>query len=500
MNESTATGASGTPAIEVEDLGKCYRIYDQPRDRIKQALWRSRRRYFREFWALRHVSFTVARGESVGIVGRNGSGKSTLLQLICGTLTPTEGRVRTGGRVAALLELGSGFNPEFTGIENVYLNASLLGLRRQEVDARLDAILAFADIGDFAGQPVKTYSSGMAVRLAFAVMAHVDADVLVVDEALSVGDAYFMQKCMRFIHRFREHGCLLVVSHDAATLTAVCDRALLISQGRLQRIGTAKAISEEYIRDLHADLPGGNGGSGHQGHGGEGVGSQSLGSEGGGDDSRSGSGSGGDNGAGDGAPGAGADHLAAQARAAEAWIDYRREAINSSNLANFLEITQFDTALQGSESFGNGEASVRDVRLLDGRTGRPLLVALGGERVCLLIEGVAHRDIAQPIIGFLLRNEKGIVLLGDNTNNGWGGQGATAVRAGQRYGASFEFTLPLLPAGSYSITAALARGDQRSHTQLHWLHDALIFHSTSTPVAAGLVGVAMHSIRFHPPT
>ena len=197
-------------AIRVTNLSKCYQIYENPRDRLKQfvvprvkhAFGRQSCNYYREFWALRDVSFEVKRGETVGIIGRNGSGKSTLLQMICGTLTPTNGTVETSGRVAALLELGSGFNPEFTGRENVYMNGAVLGLSKEEIDARFNDIAEFADIGDFIEQPVKTYSSGMMVRLAFAVIAHVDADILVIDEALAVGDTFFTQKCMRFLRNF----------------------------------------------------------------------------------------------------------------------------------------------------------------------------------------------------------------------------------------------------------------------------------------------------------
>jgi lipopolysaccharide transport system ATP-binding protein len=176
-------------AIEVENLGKFYRIFNQPKDRILEWAWRGKKSYSREFWALRGLSFQLKRGETVGIVGRNGSGKSTLLQLICGTLSPSQGRIQTQGRIAALLELGSGFNPEFTGRENVQLNAMLMGLSRAEIEQKFDAILSFADIGDFIDQPVKTYSSGMMLRLAFAVQAQVDPDILIVDEALAVGDA-----------------------------------------------------------------------------------------------------------------------------------------------------------------------------------------------------------------------------------------------------------------------------------------------------------------------
>lgn len=193
-------------AIKVENLSKCYQIYEQPHDRLKQSLLPriqraigfQPRQYYREFWSLKGVSFEVKKGETVGVIGRNGGGKSTLLQIICGTLSPTAGKIACYGRIAALLELGSGFNPEFTGRENVYLNASVLGLTKEEIDARFDDIVEFADINDFIEQPVKNYSSGMMVRLAFAVAIHVDADILVVDEALSVGDVYFVQKCMRF--------------------------------------------------------------------------------------------------------------------------------------------------------------------------------------------------------------------------------------------------------------------------------------------------------------
>ncbi|MGH7114089.1 MAG: ABC transporter ATP-binding protein, partial [Stellaceae bacterium] len=219
------------PAISVIGLSKCYTIYNAPQDRLKQAIMPRLARaaapfaravgknlvepvFFRHHWALRAVSFEIDRGETLGVIGRNGAGKSTLLQLICGTLSPTSGTVSVNGRVGALLELGSGFNPDFTGRENVYLNATVLGLTTREIDARLDDIIAFADIGSFIDQPIKTYSSGMAMRLAFAVIAHIDADILIIDEALAVGDAFFQQKCMRWLRRFREHGTVLFCGHD----------------------------------------------------------------------------------------------------------------------------------------------------------------------------------------------------------------------------------------------------------------------------------------------
>ena len=241
-------------AIKVEGLGKSYHIYDRPQDRLKQPIYSTLRRVlgktsnplYRKFWALKNISFEIFKGDTIGIIGINGSGKSTLLQLICGTLNPTEGKISSNGRIAALLELGSGFNPEFTGKENVYLNASLLGLSKTETDKRFKSIVDFAEIGEFIDQPVKHYSSGMMVRLAFAVIAHVDADILVIDEALAVGDAVFTQKCMRFIRGFQLKGTLLFVSHDSNAVNSLCNKALWLSDGHLIGYGKAPDITKEY--------------------------------------------------------------------------------------------------------------------------------------------------------------------------------------------------------------------------------------------------------------
>lgn len=228
-------------AIRVSKLSKCYRIYDQPHDRLKQSIYprlqrlvgKRPKQYFREFWALHDVSFEVKRGQTVGIIGKNGSGKSTMLQLICGTLNPTSGSIETNGRIAALLELGSGFNPEFTGRENVYMNAAVLGLSREETEARFDEIAAFADIGDFIEQPVKTYSSGMYVRLAFSVAINVKPDILIVDEALSVGDGAFQLQCMTRLKEIQGSGAtILFVSHDLSSIGRLCTGAVIIDRGR----------------------------------------------------------------------------------------------------------------------------------------------------------------------------------------------------------------------------------------------------------------------------
>lgn len=243
-------------AITVEGLSKCYQIYENPRDRLKQFFSPRLRRatglppkqYFREFWALRDVGFEIRKGETVGIIGRNGAGKSTLLQIICGTLTPTTGSVRTHGRIAALLELGSGFNPEFSGRDNVYMNAALLGLSKQEIDDKYESIVEFADIGDFVDQPVKTYSSGMTVRLAFAVQAQVEPDILIVDEALAVGDAKFQARCFDRLRQLKDNGTsILLVTHSTEQIVTHCSRAILLSGGGVLEAGEPRQVANRYL-------------------------------------------------------------------------------------------------------------------------------------------------------------------------------------------------------------------------------------------------------------
>lgn len=234
-------------AIQAENLGKCYRIFRSPRARLAQSFLGERRRLYEEIWALRGVSFSMPSGTTLGVVGRNGSGKSTLLQLLCGTLSPSEGSLRCEGRVAGLLELGSGFNPEFNGLENVFLNASLLGLNRCEIEEKLDAILAFADIGEYVNQPVKTYSSGMALRLAFAVQANIDPDILIVDEALAVGDELFQKKCYARLSQLKASGTsILLVTHSCAQIIQHCDQALLLHKGRPQLLGKPSLVTTTY--------------------------------------------------------------------------------------------------------------------------------------------------------------------------------------------------------------------------------------------------------------
>jgi len=259
--DSTIVNTANDIAIRVTNLSKCYQIYDSPRDRLKQfvvpkfqQLTRQQsKQYFREFWALQNVSFEVKKGKTIGIIGRNGSGKSTLLQIICGTLTPTCGTVETNGRIAALLELGAGFNFEFTGRENVYMNGALLGLSKQEIDIRFDEIAAFADIGQFIEQPVKTYSSGMIVRLAFAVAVNVEPQILIVDEALSVGDELFQRKCFSRIETIKNSGAtILFVSHSASMINQLCDEAILLDHGNLLQQATPRSVTKYYHQLIFA--------------------------------------------------------------------------------------------------------------------------------------------------------------------------------------------------------------------------------------------------------
>lgn len=245
---------SSSFAIQAQHLGKAFQLYDKPIDRLKQMLMRGRKRYFKEFAALHDVSFDLRKGEVLGLVGRNGAGKSTLLQLICGTLTPSGGQVSVHGRVAALLELGAGFNPDFTGQENIYLNASILGLSKAEIDARYDAIVEFSGIADFIHQPVKTYSSGMYVRLAFSIATSVDPDILVIDEALSVGDGAFARKSFDRIMRLKEKGAtILFCSHSVYQIEALCTRALWLDKGVVQLLGDPATVVAGYQAFLDRD-------------------------------------------------------------------------------------------------------------------------------------------------------------------------------------------------------------------------------------------------------
>jgi lipopolysaccharide transport system ATP-binding protein len=409
---------------------------------------------------LRDVSLAVHQGETVGVIGRNGSGKSTLLQIICGTLTPTTGRVTTTGRVAALLELGAGFNPEFTGRENVYLNASVLGLEHAEIDARFDSIVAFSEIGDFIDQPVKTYSSGMYVRLAFAVIAHVDADVLVIDEALAVGDFFFTQKCMRFLRGFMARGTVIFVSHDTTAVQSLCDRAVWIEHGEIRFIGSAKDASERYLEAVY---------EAQQGSVVLPVAEESAPVD---------------------SPVGNAPAESPAPESVDESQDLRLAWLNCSPFRNDIEIFAFDPTAAG---FGTGDGRITSVRLTDPE-GRPYAWVVGGEAVTLMVQATASSRIDAPIIGFLVRDRLGQALFGDNTYLVYR-DAPRVMRPGESVTARFEFRMPVLPSGDYSVTVALAAGTQQDHVQHHWMHDALIFRSHSTSVHQGLIGIPMKTIE-----
>jgi lipopolysaccharide transport system ATP-binding protein len=438
--------SSNDIVIKVDHLSKMYQMYNQPQDRLKQFVFprlqriigRQPKTYFHEFWALNDVSFEVKKGETVGIIGRNGSGKSTLLQLICGTLTPTGGSVQTNGRIAALLELGSGFNPEFTGRENVFLNGAVLGLTNDEINARFADIAAFADIGEFIDQPVKTYSSGMMVRLAFAVIAHVDADILVIDEALAVGDTVFTQKCMRFLRRFMETGTILFVSHDISSVNNLCQMALWLDHGSTRMFSDANDVTNSYTQYCAQQI-----------HGDSIKFNSLLG-----------------------------DHRSVVKESFEKKIDPETKI-------NFYDY------IANSDGWKTGGAEITRVSI-DSANGEPVTTLLGGEKVILKIQAVVHQPLVSPIIGFFIKDRLGQSLFGENTYTYV--QPPCVVIAGEKLEAEFVFSMPFLPNGEYSMTVAISEGDPYTHVQHHWLHDAIILTVQSPKLRYGLVGIPFDSV------
>ncbi|GAA3525363.1 ABC transporter ATP-binding protein [Zobellella aerophila] len=435
-------------AIKVESIGKCYHIYDRPRDRLMQMILGRKRQYFREFWALRNVDFEVRKGETLAIIGKNGSGKSTLLQMICSILNPTCGTIKVNGRVAALLELGAGFNPEFTGRENVYMAAALYGLTKEDVDQRFSAIATFADIGEHIEQPVKTYSSGMYVRLAFAVIAHVDADILVVDEALAVGDAVFTQKCMRFIRSFQQKGTLLFVSHDTAAVQNLCEKALWLANGQVKGFGSSKEVSEAYLQNSLQEVYG------------EQINLSSV--------------------------------TKKSSIEADAQVTTNGREI-SRGFVDYDAKLKIVNNLSDANGWKSGSAEIIDVRVSnlseDGRE-----VFEGGELIRLNIRARAYTDLDRPIIGFTVKDRLGQDLFGENTLP-FTAYNKKSVKSGEEFEGSFCFQLPMLPNGQYALLAAVANGDLHEHVQHHWLHDAAIISVSSSKVRWGLVGIKFESVK-----
>ena len=481
MNES---GGADNIAIHVSNLSKCYHIYDTPRDRLKQFIvpvlcqcFPPLRKllipsicnpqafgqqleaeplssvgkiqtslsqtpvFYKEFWALKEVSFEIKKGETVGIIGRNGSGKSTLLQMICGTLSPTSGSIQTNGRIAALLELGSGFNPEFTGRENVYLNAAVLGLSKDQINNQFENIAAFADIGDFIDQPVKTYSSGMMVRLAFAVIAHVDANILVVDEALAVGDVFFTQKCMRFIRQFQSNGgTLLFVSHDMSMVTSICQSVIMLFAGGKQRavMGPAKSLCKEYLNQIYDDP---------------------------------------------------ARHIiVGEQRSLDKPLQSNSHGKNTiltgvSEEKNIFILSPFRA---DAESFGTRGATILDAGFF-GEDGERLGALEGGQQVKFVVCVQANQKISYPAVGIMIKDRLGQFLFTAGTDKSFSHY-QLILQDGDKVHTAFCFAMPILIRGMYTINVAFAEGMGDEHIQHHWMHDAIKIEAISGPVVHGLCG------------
>lgn len=423
----------GSTAIRVNDLGKCYHIYDDPIDRLKQALLRGRRKYYGEFWALRNVSLEIRKGEAFGIVGRNGSGKSTLLQLICGTLTPTEGEVEVNGRVAALLELGSGFNPDFTGLENIYLNASLFGLSREHVNTHLDSIIGFADIGDFLDQPVKTYSSGMVVRLAFSVLAHVNPSILIVDEALSVGDIFFQQKCYRKIREGLDSGLtLLFVSHDEAALKSFCRRGLLLRQGCCDYVGDIEECSRLYLNSARS-----------------GASDQEMGA------------------------------LPAKAASSQRM---------GSTLSQACTITVSE-ARRTKRDLGTGKATIIDFCYMTADGNHRLNCLDARDPIVFYIKIKANTAVQNPCFGYMLKNSNGLCIFSIESDSLLlSAESLPPLEAETHYLLQMSFQLPPLKSGEYTVDLALADGLGVNHQQCHWTYDSHLLSVVNPNLSNGCVG------------
>jgi len=409
--------------IQSEHLSKCYNIYNQPKDRLKQSIYPKLKKilgqvptnYYHEFWALRNVSFEVCKGEAVGIVGRNGSGKSTLLQMICGTLTPTSGTVNVKGRVVALLELGSGFNPEFTGNENIYMYASILGLTRQEIDDRYEDIVAFADIGEFINQPVKTYSSGMYARLAFACAINVDPDILIVDEILSVGDIRFQLKCHRKLEEMRKRNMtLLFVSHSTSDVARLCSKAIWLNNGEIKQIGAAKSVVEEY----HAFML-------HN-------------------------------------TGTNINQILLETDKKKDIIEKDRKLI---------------PVPQNAMITGDGGVSVLGLGLFDNEN-KVVSVLKKSQHVKIVVEINIAQDLYNPYFSFQIINSKSIRLMGANTYVL--GQKYPPLGAGTTISVSFKFNFPEIENGVYFIEVGVADGTPENHIRLLNIADAYEFSFNST--------------------
>lgn len=430
---SDETASDQKTVIRVSDLTKDYRIFNRPRDRLLQKF--SRRSLCQHHRALDQVSFAVSQGEVVGILGRNGSGKSTLLQILCGVLQPSSGSVEAQGKIAALLELGAGFNPEFTGIENVYLNASILGLTQDETKQRLDDILAFADIGEFVHQPVKIYSSGMHVRLAFAVAACVDPDILIVDEALAVGDVQFQSKCFRHFERLVASGkTVLLVSHSTEQVVRHCSRALLLENGQLMDDGEPRDMANRYIDLL-----------------------------------------------------LGTSVAEVQARARAKPDTPAERAVNGG--AHNLPVSRLEQRSGYSRSeyrWGQGGGEIRDVMASRDGDSQHRVSFDSGRRITISVSAVFNHAAQNVIFGFFIKTPDGVTVYGNSTRNTETGAAPIDVVAGQRLVARFGCDLNL-GGGSYLLSVGISKEVEGEIIPIDRRYDCLQFEVIN---GSGSVGLA----------
>ena len=404
-------------AVEFQGVSKSYAIYETPGDRLRELLSFNRLQRHRNFEALQDLSFEVKRGETFCIVGENGSGKSTMLQMVAGILQPTSGTVSVNGRVSALLELGAGFNPEFSGRDNVYLNGSILGLTTKQIEQRYGAIEEFAEIGDFINQPVKTYSSGMVVRLAFAVAINVDPEILLVDEALAVGDIYFRQRCMRKVHELRSHGVtILFVSHATADVKAVGDRVMWLDKGKLIEVGEPDRVISKYLAAMVQK------------------------------DSR---------------------YLQHQAH------EYAERPGGARVLAP--EVVEHIPNID--HRYGDARARIIGIAVLN-EHGEPLHQIDPMSRVVLRISVRAEDHVAMPNVGFMMRNQLGVDFSGTNTIRE--GYQLEPMQPGDVYTIDFHLDLPELYPASFSFSPAIADGNLTAYQMCDWIDNAIVVQMTRT--------------------
>jgi lipopolysaccharide transport system ATP-binding protein len=409
--------------IRTRGLGKAFELYQRPLDRAKQFILGKHGKYFEEFWAVRDVNLEVRRGESLGIIGRNGAGKSTLLQLICGIVAPTTGTRMVQGKIATMLGLGAGFSPDLSGRENIYIAATALGLSSAEIRKRFDAIMDFAGLGPFIEQPLRHYSSGMQARLAFAICVHVDADILVIDEVLSVGDAAFGARCMQFIRDFQTRGTILLVSHDLPAIANVCDRAIFVDHGSIRADGSPADVIHEYVSSTYAAID--IGGTFQTGVGGE-----------------------------------------------------------SADAGATVDIPGGGQLNPDAQWFGTRGATIVDVAFTDGNH-RPLTLVRGGEQVVLRISARAERDLAMPIAGFIVHDRMGQEVFVSNTFLSHAGD-PMQISAGSTFVGEFGFEMPRLKAGQYALCVSVAEGTQDHHIQHHWINSAILFEAAPIEPVFGI--------------